>query len=267
MKDVLSILEREENYFKFCGDCYKSLTQPKEEFVLDVWKHCIYAEYSELATLFREMIIEGLPATEEDYTREYLKIAMMWYRHKNNLRKSFMTDNAITTAEITFKRRASSAWMSNIVELSLKDKLKRMYPNFRFIDDYHGFFDLKLGVDIICKDVDKGTIHYIHVTKNSNKERQITNDKEKNRTRGRDFSKHIFFKYEHGEGTENNDTNYFLDGIPIFKETYIKSKIQESEELCADLKEVESLLSQYNSFVKNKTKFIRHDEMKAKIIS
>ncbi|MCJ1972062.1 hypothetical protein [Pseudolactococcus carnosus] len=174
-----------------------------------------------LITLFYDMRRKfNRLATQDEYTTEYLKIAMNkiekqdWY--------SVFKDGFIEKCVIW---RADRAYKSNLVEITTAYQLQELgYSVFREL-----YIDYVAGVDLVA--VKDNKVWYIHVTKDS------TWAREKVLTKGsyrsyyvnykavnfqRDFEKHIELFY--GDDSYNNIVN---NGLPLFLNSYLQNKLDE----------------------------------------
>ena len=174
-----------------------------------------------LITLFYDMRRKfNRLATQDEYTTEYLKIAMNkiekqdWY--------SVFKDGFIEKCVIW---RADRAYKSNLVEITTAYQLEQLgYSVFR---ELH--IDYVAGVDLVA--VKDGKCWYIHVTKDS------TWSREKVLTKGsyrsyyvnykavnfqRNFENHVELFY-----SDNSYNNIVNNGLPLFLNSYLENKLDE----------------------------------------
>ena len=173
-----------------------------------------------LITLFYDMRRKfNRLATQDEYTTEYLKIAMNkiekqdWY--------SVFKDGFIEKCVIW---RADRAYKSNLVEITTAYQLEQLgYSVFR---ELH--IDYVAGVDLVA--VKDNKVWYIHITKDSkwSRDKVLTKGTYKsyyvNRKAvnyQRNFEGHVELFYSN-EGSHNNVVN---NGLPLFKNDYLFSEI------------------------------------------
>lgn len=184
---------------------------------------------SDIACLFEDLYVEleRIP-TQQEYIDKGIIVTEKWWINelcrKDSMLRGLQFEGCILQA---VKNRLGRGYLSRISELYAIALLKEIYPDAKIIT--HDVIDFILGVDIVMEY--KGKRLYFHVYKNSywadiafkNKEyrggmQTSTGQFVKYR---RNFTGDISLIYD----TIESDTTEIINGIPLFREKYIRTTV------------------------------------------
>ena len=178
-----------------------------------------------LITLFYDLRKKyGRIATQDEYTQEYLRIAMAKIEKQDWF--SFFEIDFVKSCVIW---RSDRAYKSNLVEITTAYQLQKLgYSVFREL-----YVDYVAGVDLVA--VKNGKCWYIHVTKDSKWSRDKVLTKGTYRSYyvnykkvsfERDFENHVELFYS-DDSYDYNSNNIVNNGMPLFLDGYLKQKLND----------------------------------------